>query len=66
MKFLRRTVTFPEKEFQEEMERIDSLVVELQRALAEALDWIERPVATAEDAEYFMQFEEHAHRLLGE
>lgn len=37
---------------------------ELRTTLAEALDWIDRPVAIQEDAVYFQEFEKRAAELI--
>ena len=64
MKLLRRSITFPEKEFREEVARVEELVDELRSTLEEALEWIERPVETQQDAAYFLDFEERAKSLI--
>lgn len=64
MKFLSRTITFNEKELQEELGVITGQINALRVTLAEALEWIEHPVSTPEDAEYFLLFEERAKKLI--
>lgn len=65
MKLLRRSITFPEKEFREEVARAEARMEELRSTLEEALDWIERPVDDANDVPLFLDFEERAKALIG-
>lgn len=66
MGFLTRTITFNEKELEAELARLQDVFDELRSTLAEALDWIERPVETQEDGAYFLLFEERAKKLLSD
>lgn len=71
MKLFSKTITYNEKELEAELASVENLIrgqreliADLRAVLAEALEWIERPIKDADDVPLFEDFEERAKRLL--
>lgn len=65
MKLAQKILSKPGLELATEHEYLlATRIDDLEKALGEAIEWIERPVETQEDAVMFLMFEERAKELL--